>query len=269
METRRLSLRLASVGAVVAALALARGAAAHDFWIEPSTYRPAAGQRVTVRLRVGNDFLGDALARDESLLVRFATLSAAGEGRVPGVHGRDPAGIALAPESGTMVVAYESSGTLAELTPEKMAVYVEQEGIAPQLPRGWQAKKLVRDRFSRSVKSLLVAGGDSSGFDRVAALPFELVPLADPARVPPSGGTLALRLLWQGKPAPGIHVAALSRLDPRRLVTATTDAGGQVTLALPRGGEWLVKAVRVLPAKDPEADIESVWTSLTFLAGGL
>ncbi|HZJ71116.1 MAG TPA: DUF4198 domain-containing protein, partial [Planctomycetota bacterium] len=77
---------------MAALLLLARPAAAHDFWIEPSTYRPEPLQRVTLRHRVGAHFLGDPVPRDEDLLVRFATLSRNGELRVPGVHGMDPAG---------------------------------------------------------------------------------------------------------------------------------------------------------------------------------
>ena len=254
-----------SLAALCAALAPGV-AAAHDFWIEPSTYRPEPLQRVTLRHRVGTHFLGDPVPRDEDLLVRFATLSRNGELRVPGVHGMDPAGIAQAPESGTLVVAYESRGSLAELTPEKMARYAEEEGVAAQLPAGWQGKPLLRDRFARSVKSLLVVrGGGSAGFDRVAGLPFELVPLADPAALA-AGGALPVRLLWQGKPMPDIQVAALSRLDPAKPLVARTDADGRVSFTLPRTGEWLVKAVKILPGGDG-ADFASVWASLTFVAG--
>jgi uncharacterized GH25 family protein len=242
-------------------------ASAHDFWIEPSTYRPAPLQRVTLRHRVGAHFLGDPVPRDEGLLVRFAAIADDGERRVPGVHGRDPAGLAQAPQTGTLVVAYESRGSVAELTPDKLALYAEEEGVASQLPAGWQGKAVMRDRFSRSVKSLLVVqDGGSAGFDRVAGLPLELVPLADPATLA-AGGTLPLRLLWQGKPVAGIQVAALSRLDPAKPLLARTDGEGRVAFTLPRTGEWLVKAVKIVPAKDAAVDFESVWTSLTFVAG--
>lgn len=253
---------------VLLAAPLAAPASAHDFWIEPSTYRPEPLQRVTLRHRVGTHFLGDPVPRDEDLLVRFVSLSRNGELRVPGVHGMDPAGIAQAPESGTLVVAYESRGSVAELTPDKMARYVEDEGVASQLPAGWQGKPLLRDRFARSVKSLLVVrGGGSAGFDRVAGLPLELVPLADPAALA-AGGALPVRLLWQGKPMPDVQVAALSRLDPSKPLVARTDADGRVTFTLPRTGEWLVKAVKILPAAAGDgADFASVWASLTFVAG--
>jgi len=254
--------------AVLCAALVPGVASAHDFWIEPSTYRPAPLQRVTLRHRVGAHFLGDPVPRDEDLLVRFATLSRNGELRVPGVHGMDPAGIAQAPESGTLVVAYESRGSVAELTPDKMVRYAEDEGVASQLPAGWQGKPLLRDRFARSVKSLLVVrGGGSAGFDRVAGLPLELVPLADPAALA-AGGILPVRLLWQGKPMPDIQVAALSRLDPSKPLVARTDSAGRVSFALPRTGEWLVKAVKILPATAGDgADFASVWASLTFVAG--
>src|SRR5688572_28382377 len=200
----RLARLLPVVSLAVASAAVVSPVAAHDFWIEPSTYRPEPLQRMTLRHRVGDHFLGDPVPRDEGLLVRFTTLGGDGEKRVPGVHGVDPAGIAQAPETGTLVVAYQSRGSVAELPPDKMARYAEEEGIAAQLPAGWQRKPLLRDSFARSVKSLLVVRGRSSaGFDRVAGLPLELVPLVDPARLA-AGGALPVRLLWQGKPVAGI-----------------------------------------------------------------
>jgi hypothetical protein len=256
---------------VAAALASPPAAFAHDFWIEPSTYRPAPSQRVTLRHRVGNSFLGDPVPRDESLLVLFVAVDRDGSQPVPGVHGVDPAGIAQAPAGGTLVVAYQSGDSVAEMTPDWLARYVEEEQIAAQLPARWESawrgRPLLRDRFSRAVKTLLVVrGGDSGGFDRVVGLPLELVPLADPARLVP-GGALPVRLLWQGKPAAGIQVIALSRVDPSKPIGARTDAAGGVTLVLPRAGEWLLKAVKILPDGGAGADFASVWTSLTFATG--
>ncbi len=255
---------------LLAALALAAlPLRAHDFWIEPSTYRPAPGQRVTLRARVGMSFLGDPVPRDESLLVRFVAVASDGEQQpVPGVPGNDPAGIAQAPTSGSLLIAYQSRGSVAELTADKMALYADQEGVASQLPVGWQRKPLLRDRFARSVKSLLVvAGSGGAGYDQVVGLPLELVPLADPAALG-AGGPLPLRLLWLGQPAADIQVTALSRLDPGRPIAARTNAAGEATLTLPRGGEWLVKAVKILPAAGEDgADFASVWAALTFAAG--
>ncbi len=45
---------------------------AHDFWIEPSSYQVAVGSQVTVRFLVGEEFRGDPLPRDPSLVIVFA-----------------------------------------------------------------------------------------------------------------------------------------------------------------------------------------------------
>ena len=42
----------------VVALWLPLSAAAHDFWIEPASFRPAVGAKVPLRLLVGQDFAG-------------------------------------------------------------------------------------------------------------------------------------------------------------------------------------------------------------------
>ncbi len=57
--------RRVSVLAVMAVIALSRVPLfAHDMWIEPTTFSPEAGQIVGVRLRVGQDLLGDPLPRE-------------------------------------------------------------------------------------------------------------------------------------------------------------------------------------------------------------
>jgi len=264
LPLRRVALRAIAVLSLVAASPLL----AHDFWLEPSSYRPDSGQRVTVRARVGMSFVGDPVPRDEDLLVRFVAVTSEGELPVPGVHGRDPAGIAWARGTGSVQIAYESRPSLAELTPDKLQIYVEQEGLASQLSASAQhalAGRVVHDRFARSVKTMLVIkGGAGQGFDRILGLPLELVPLVDPTTLA-TGGALPVRLLYQGKPLAGVQVSALSRLDPLHPVLARSDASGLATLVLPRGGEWLLKAVRVTPAPAASgADLDSLWTSLTF-----
>jgi len=65
---------------------LACRAAAHDFWIEPSSFRPAVGDRVTAALRVGQKLAGDPVPQMPSLIDRFTFNGTP----MPGVTGRDP-----------------------------------------------------------------------------------------------------------------------------------------------------------------------------------
>ena len=76
---------------------------------------------------------------------------------------------------------------------------------------------------------------------------------------------MRFQVLSDGKPQTGALVKAISRDDPEKTVTARSGRSGEVSLALPRNGVWLVEAVRMTRApKDVDADWESVWASVTF-----
>src|SRR5436190_24285556 len=75
---------------------LALSASAHDFWIEPSTFRPNVGDRVTAAFRVGQKLAGDPMPRIPAFIDRFVIKGESGiEGPMIGRTGSDPAGIAL------------------------------------------------------------------------------------------------------------------------------------------------------------------------------
>jgi hypothetical protein len=221
----------------------APAALAHDFWIEPSTFRPMAGQMVTASLRVGKDFAGDPVPRSGELIESFTI-----DGKpVGGFEGRDPAGIMRIEKPGLAVIAYRSKGSPLELDATKFAQFLADEGITNVRANG----KPDRERFFRFAKALL-----GSGETRPLGWRFELVPERDPSR---------LQLLFDGKPLAGVLVTALFRDDPHVRLSARTDARGRVAFALPRSGVWLVKSVHMIPALPNSGyDWESLWASLTF-----
>src|SRR5258706_15803915 len=80
---------------------LATTASAHDFWIEPSTFRPAVGERVTAALRVGQKLSGEPLPRIPTLIDRFVIKGESGmEGPMVGRMGAAPTGISLIANAG-------------------------------------------------------------------------------------------------------------------------------------------------------------------------
>ena len=244
------------------------GLRAHDFWIEPSSFTPAPGQRIAVRLRVGQGFRGDPVPRDPKQLERFVAIGSGGETAVPGVPFGEPAGYAAFGAPGTYLIAYDGARETLEQEGPKFERYLAEEGLERIHDlRAKQAQTAApgREVFSRCAKALMTVGaGDGKGYDRVLGLPLELVPEANPAGLRP-GADLPVRLLYQGKPLAGALVAAIPRDGPEAKVAARSDAQGRVRLRLPRGGDWLVKAVHMVPApKETGADWESFWASLTF-----
>jgi hypothetical protein len=72
----------------------------HDMWIEPATFAPQPGSIVAVKLRVGQDLIGDPIPRSAALIREFVADSAGGRKLVVGREGSDPAGFVLQPATG-------------------------------------------------------------------------------------------------------------------------------------------------------------------------
>lgn len=216
-------------------LFVAASANAHDFWIEPSSFRPAQGETVTASLRVGEHFDGDPVIRTTEHLDAFIARDASGTRDVHGFEGEDPAGM-LRFDAPT-VLGYRSKGTSHEITSAKFMQFVREEGItgitAPKGP--------VRERYYRYAKALL---GDAQ--DAALGFRYELVAEGD-----------TFRVLFEGKPQPKALVAAIDKNGKR--VSARTGRDGRATLKLGQG-VWLVKSVHVLRKGE---GWESLWASVT------
>jgi uncharacterized GH25 family protein len=239
---------------------------AHNFWIEPTTFTPAQGQRVAVRLRVGVELQGDPVPRDPNLIKRFVAVGPSGEAPVPGVANTEPAGFEAFSAPGLYTIVYESGRSPVELDAAKFEQYLKEEGletVAAARARQGKSGAGAKEVFSRCAKALIAVGGPGSGHDRVFGQRLELVAEKNPYTLA-GGGELPVRLLYEGKPLAGALVMALQRGRPDK-VTARSDSKGRVLLKLDRPGFWLIKAVHMIAAPaDAGADWESLWASLTF-----
>lgn len=267
-----MSRRLVAAFALVAGLAAP--AAAHDFWIEPSTHRRETAGPVSFALRVGAGFEGDAVPRDPARFERFVVVGPLGERAVAGRDGDDPAGLMRLEEDGIHVVAYRSTPRKITLDAIRFEAYLAEEGLeaisAWRREHGEGAKDGV-EAYSRAVKTFVRVGPDTRpgvGFDRAFGFPFELTPVRDPLATV-AGESLEVRVEVDGKPVAGVRVGAMRKHDDRDATTARSDARGRVTLKLDRAGRWLVHAVHMRRAAQGAAtDWESVWASLTFEVPG-
>ena len=232
---------------------LSVSAHAHDFWIEPSTFRPSAGQAITFSLRVGQNFTGDPVPRSAQLLVSFTIRDAGGERPVGGFENLDPAGYFRVDKTGLAVIGYRSKANRLELPAEKFSEFLQTEGIV--LIR--DLYKPDREYFYRYAKSII--GSGTAGFDQRFGFRFEIVPESNPLDAP----LLRLRVLFEGKPLAGALVTAIDHGGMR--MSARSDSRGRVAFSLPKRGVWLIKSVWIVPAQPgSDVDWESLWASLTF-----
>ena len=253
------------------ALALALSAAplaAHDMWIEPTDFVPNAGKVIGVRLRIGQDFLGDPLPRDPALIDQFISVDSTGRKPVYGHDGGDPAGLMRVTEPGLLILGYQSHPSPVVLPAAKFNQYLKDEGldaISELRARRNQTNSDAKEIFSRCAKSLVRYGMPTDAqADRVLGFTLELVSERNPYTLR-AGENLPLSLTYEGRPLPGVLVVAMNHANPMAKITSRTDSKGHVTLRLPQEGIWLIKAVHMIPAPpDVLADWESLWASVTF-----
>ena len=260
-----------SVLTVAAILLSGTSLFAHDMWIEPTTFSPQPGEIVGVRLRVGQDLLGDPLPRDPALVNQFVVEDAAGRKPVIGRDGADPAGFLRVAMPGLLVIGYRSNPSPIVLPAEKFNQYLADEGldaVATLRARRNQTNSEAREIFSRCAKSLVLSGAPSEGQgDRRLGFTLELVAERNPYAIR-AGQDLPVRLMYENHPLAGALVVAMNRLNPPEKLAARTDNDGRVRFRLRPGGMWLIKAVHMVVAPAGiNAEWASFWASLTFELG--
>jgi uncharacterized GH25 family protein len=264
---------------LLAALALSCATLhAHDFWIEPGTFTPAIGQVVGLRLRVGQNLIGDALPLNPPLVNRFIVDDGIASRPVLGRPGGDPAGLTRVAAPGLLIVGYHSKPSSVELAAEKFNAYLADEGLDAIIAlreRRNETGSDVHESFARCAKSLLLTGAASeTQSDRRLGFPLELVAERNPYALG-ADADLPVRLTFEDRPLAGALVVAMNQsngANGAERQAARTDADGRVHLLLKpqqqAGGMWLIKAVHMVAAPaDSGAEWSSYWASLTFEAG--
>ena len=255
---------------LIVILGLASPSVAHDFWIEPTDFWPATGDRVPLLLRVGQDLSGERLPYMAEWFSDYRVVAPGGSRPITGLSGDDPAGYFDALEPGMHVIGYHSNRDFVELGPGKFRDYLKDEGleriIALRAARD-ESELPAREYYSRCAKSLLVVGDGNpeTAFGTELGYTLELVPELNPNALQP-GDELPLRLLYLGEGIAGVLVEAFSADSPERVFQARTDAAGRVSIPTTARGLWLVKAVHMIELRSSveRADWESFWASLTF-----
>ena len=259
--------------APIFACAIASTAAAHEFWISPTTYQIASGGTISANIRVGQNFEGSAYSFIPQNFARFEYVSASGSLPVEGRLGDRPAAAIQTQGAGLHVLIHESTDT--QLTYTEFATFEtfirhkdELWVLDDHLERG-----LPSDGFSESFRRFaksLVSVGNGAGEDARVGLDWELVAMTNPYTDDLSSGFTVQ--LWKGDAPVADAQIELFEKAPDGTVNISlykTDPNGVSTFPVTAGHEYLVDSVELV-ALDPDDPAtqpvwHSNWASLTFM----
>ena len=136
-------------------------------WLEPTSFSPELGRVLGLKLRVGDDFRGEPIPRNDEMIDRFVVVDAHGQRDVAGRAGADPAGLLRVTAPGPMIVGYQSRPNPLSLSAAKFTSYLKEEaldGIIALREQKGQTHADVREQFIRCAKTLVRAGagGDAA-----------------------------------------------------------------------------------------------------------
>jgi len=273
-------------------LLFATAALAHEFWLQPASFRIAVGAVVPLKLLVGEGFKGETWPRPTRRVrrfVRFGPASPADSTDLrPALLADSVAPALRCPTAGTQLIVLTSAPSFIELPAAEFTAYLREEGLDNALrhrqQQGETTTKPGREAYRRCAKTLVLATTSTRApaspadtvYRRVLGLPLELVPEQNPFRLR-AGASLTVRVLRGGQPVPGAliqvwEVQPVLEKPGSPLVAPThfstrANNNGRVLLRLPSSGPYLVAANYIEPAPTAlasRADWLSTWATLTF-----
>lgn len=271
-SAHRLAAALLACAAVFAAPALA-----HDFWIQPGTFRVAPGAAVPFTLQVGHGKDRERSAMPRQRIVRLDAIAPGGRrsdlrGKLH-VGGADGDATARLATPGVHVVAMATDeGAISRLPAAQFNKYLAEEGLTPAATlrkRMGRTQAEGIERYGRRTKTLVQVGAPGNKpqphVTRPVGLTLELVPEANPYAIP-RPAQLPVRVYYQGRPLAGALVKRIDLdNDATPAQTLRSDAAGRVRFSMPGGGRWLLAVAWTRPlVGNPQADFETVFSSLSF-----
>lgn len=272
------------VGTAAALIILPVAAAyAHDFWLVPDAFEITPGDSLIVAGQTSSEF-----PESESAV----TTDRIAEARLVGPRTDEPIQ-RLGRRDRSLLLAHRPSApgqyligvTLRPRTVRESAAgflhYLELEGASGaraqiQRERLLSGVDSVTRRYAKYAKTIIQSGrGGGRTFDRGLGHPLEFILTTDPDNLR-AGDTLTVRVLYRGRPLPGLHAHAgwvdwpVSRDTGRTPAhpghSIRSDSTGELLVPVAHAGLWNVRAIHIDRAPRGEgADWDTHWATFVFL----
>ncbi len=256
---------------LIALILTATPAAGHDLYLMPEKFVIGGGGRLRIAFENGDEFPSGGSAVKPARLRNTRLLSKAGSADFEKIaeQGKHTVAAVRVPGSGLSILMGNTIPNFIELDAPKFKSYLEHENLNEVV--AWreahgESTKPGRERYSKYVKSLVLAGKPDAFYKERTGLTIEIVLEADPYSLSP-GKTLPAQVLFRGKPAANIAVesAWLESGKAKMETIGRTDKDGRIRIPIVAVGPHRLHAIVMERCAEPKvADWESFWASFTF-----
>jgi uncharacterized GH25 family protein len=252
---------------VIALLAVATQAEAHETWLMPERFSVEPGTTLAIDLTSGASFPALDAAIEPSRVSKGAY-------RLDR-HTSDFGSPTPAEHSLRLTASLDGSGVATlwadlaprtiELTPKQVEDYLTEIGASDLVRQRWAATpgKRWREMYSKHAKAFVRVGdaGSDRSWSEPVGMFLEIVPQSDPTKLV-TGGELSIQVLRDRGSIPGFSIA-VSREGSSREQMQKTDGSGVATFHFDAPGHWLVHGTLLRAMPGPDIDWESHFTALT------
>lgn len=243
---------------------------AHEFWMAPSKYYYSPGENFSLDFRVGEDFIGEAWPVKKDRFERFEVHHLNEVKDIKSLIKDGDAKAVSFPlhDEGSHIVVMQTNNVFSELDGEKFNAYLKEDALDEAYGyrrKNNQLDKPGKELYARYSKSIVQVGSKvDDGYKKSAGLPIEIFVEQNPATLK-VGSKVSFKLMFEGKPLFGARVSVWNRHNNRTTRQPIfTQQDGRIETHISNPGPWMVSVVKMVPSKDPKADWQSYWASLTF-----
>lgn len=245
---------------------------AHDLYLMPEKFVVKEGRLLQIAFHNGDGFPNSQAAARVERMLDPQVLSASSTKPLENlrVRGKSLLSEATIPGPGNVIVAVHSKPNGIELAPTDFEKYLKHEGLDHVIR--WRAEngessQVGRERYSKYVKSILLAGSPSDYYRHIVGFPIEIITEANPYLLKP-GEHLPIQILFRDKPARDLQIEMAWQspgAKAQKKIAGRTDGEGRLKVPIRSKGIWKLHTVLMERCTEPEAaDWESFWASLTF-----
>jgi uncharacterized GH25 family protein len=241
---------------------------AHEFWLAFEKFVVKVGENVPLSFLVGEDFSGEIW---QGKMASFYLYNIQGKESIADLfpNKAEEKVVFTFKTEGTNLLAFNSQDKHIELEPDKFLAYLQEDGLEDVIALRKQKNetdKTGREQYQRCAKVLVQVGEKMDNtFKTKVGHTFEIIPEQNPYQAQ-NGTQIQFKLLFKNKPLPNNMVKIWRKTDGK-LIKAylKTDKKGLISLELEKKGAYMISAVKMIPmTKNPKADWQSYWASLTF-----